>query len=819
MMRSLFSGVSGLKNHQTRMDVIGNNISNVNTTGFKSSRVNFTDMLSQTLTGASTPSDNRGGTNPKQIGLGSAVGAIDLLFTNGSVQSTGKNTDLCISGNGLFQVKDGSGSTYYTRNGAFEFDALGNYVQPGNGLFVQGWMADEKGELYTTGETTNIIVPAGKSMESEETKTATYANNLNASPTGYNIANVTVTYSDGTTETTSNYNPTVSTSSSESGSITLTLKGLDGTNKVYTVDPSVVETYALGDTLGVENITITGPVSDGSIDLSLGSTDSNGNTISPTTKNQAQLPSDMTQYEISGTISNHNASDPSKLTFDVAGFTVTISPQPADLTPYANGQNYSSTVNISSVKAKGATTIGLSNGATAAYADGQVIPSDLIHHSIPDGDAVKLYTTTITSVTAKPTGAVTIDVSATDASGKQVYQSIEPTTIPNLTSGTYSVGGNYEVTQTITHAVADNANKTITLTLENTAGTGFDTVVIPLPDNSPTYKKGDSFTTTVPITKIEAKTGAEVALGDGTTEPLVEDTTISSSDQEYDKLVRGTIVGLKRNGPGTVVMFNDKDVSSVQVNTTSGTTLSALLGESYSADGTFYPSVVTTVTEYDSLGGSHDVPVLFTKVGENEWKLSLQGGVNTYSFVESDKTTTTVKLTSKNLTFNSNGAYTNGDATLLFEHENGSGDHIVNLNLSGLTQYIGSSTINSRSDGHAAGTLSSVSIDTAGVITGTYTNGVKRAEAQVAVAQFNNASGLTKTGESLYQESNNSGTANVKTAADLGVTITPSALEMSNVDVANEFTDMIVTQRGFQGNSKIITVSDEMLETLINMKR
>ena len=120
MMRSLFSGVSGLKNHQTRMDVIGNNISNVNTTGFKSSRVTFTDMLSQTLTGASTPQDNLGGTNPKQIGLGSSVGAIDLIFTNGSVQSTGKNTDLCLSGNALFQVKRGN-EVFYTRNGAFEF--------------------------------------------------------------------------------------------------------------------------------------------------------------------------------------------------------------------------------------------------------------------------------------------------------------------------------------------------------------------------------------------------------------------------------------------------------------------------------------------------------------------------------------------------------------------------------------------------------------------------------------------------------------------------------------------------------------------------
>ena len=89
----------------------------------------------------------------------------------------------------------------------------------------------------------------------------------------------------------------------------------------------------------------------------------------------------------------------------------------------------------------------------------------------------------------------------------------------------------------------------------------------------------------------------------------------------------------------------------------------------------------------------------------------------------------------------------------------------------------------------------------------------------MAVAQFTNAAGLTKSGNSIYAESNNSGSANIKTAPDLGLTITPSALEMSNVDLANEFSEMIITQRGFQANSKIINVGDEMLETLVNMKR
>ena len=124
-----------------------------------------------------------------------------------------------------------------------------------------------------------------------------------------------------------------------------------------------------------------------------------------------------------------------------------------------------------------------------------------------------------------------------------------------------------------------------------------------------------------------------------------------------------------------------------------------------------------------------------------------------------------------------------------------------------------------RADGNASGTLQSISIDKTGVITGTYTNGEKQAEAQIALARFNNPGGLNKIGESLYEESNNSGEAKINTVTALGASVTPSALEMSNVDVANEFTDMIITQRGFQGNSKIITVSDEMLETLINMKR
>ena len=178
MMRSLYSGVSGLKGHQTKMDVVGNNIANVNTTGFKSSRVTFADTLSQTQAGASAPRGNLGGTNPKQIGLGVGVASIDTIFTDGSVQATGKNTDLCLSGNGLFVVKKGA-ETYYTRDGAFEFDANGNYVLPGSGLKVQGWMF-ENGNISTNSDPTDIVIQSGKSMKPTATTLATYANNVKA---------------------------------------------------------------------------------------------------------------------------------------------------------------------------------------------------------------------------------------------------------------------------------------------------------------------------------------------------------------------------------------------------------------------------------------------------------------------------------------------------------------------------------------------------------------------------------------------------------------------------------------------------------------
>jgi flagellar hook protein FlgE len=179
MMRSMFSGVSGLRNHQTRMDVIGNNIANVNTIGFKGGRVSFQDILSQTTQGAAQPQGNRGGTNPMQVGLGMGIATIDTLFTDGSTQTTGKQTDLALQGQGFFIVNDGLKS-YYTRAGNFDFDTTGNFIVPGTGLKVQGWTANAAGTITTSGTPGNVQIPVGTAMAPAATTLMAFTKNLDA---------------------------------------------------------------------------------------------------------------------------------------------------------------------------------------------------------------------------------------------------------------------------------------------------------------------------------------------------------------------------------------------------------------------------------------------------------------------------------------------------------------------------------------------------------------------------------------------------------------------------------------------------------------
>ncbi|OQY34538.1 MAG: flagellar hook protein FlgE [Spirochaetaceae bacterium 4572_59] len=180
MMRSLYSGVSGLQNHQTRMDVIGNNVSNVNTIGFKKGRVIFQDMISQGMRGAARPTEELGGVNPVQVGLGMTVATIDTIHTQGSLQTTGNATDLAIQGNGFFILQSGD-KEFYSRAGAFGLDEGGMLVNPSNGMRVQGWEAETvDGETFinTASDTNSLFIPVGSKDPASATSEVELACNL-----------------------------------------------------------------------------------------------------------------------------------------------------------------------------------------------------------------------------------------------------------------------------------------------------------------------------------------------------------------------------------------------------------------------------------------------------------------------------------------------------------------------------------------------------------------------------------------------------------------------------------------------------------------
>lgn len=221
-------------------------------------------------------------------------------------------------------------------------------------------------------------------------------------------------------------------------------------------------------------------------------------------------------------------------------------------------------------------------------------------------------------------------------------------------------------------------------------------------------------------------------------------------------------------------------------------------------------SVVTTITVYDSQGGTHQLEVTFTNAGANTWTWASEVDGN------ADETGT--------IDFNPDGSYLSNtpDTDGLIDYTPAGASPIsITPDFSGLTQYSSSNSAQaSDQDGYASGTLRAISISSRGEINGVFSNGLSRLLGQVALANFNNASGLLKEGDNFYVPSANSGTALAGTAgsSSRGI-VTAGALEMSNVDLAKEFTNMIITQRGFQANARTITAADDMLQELVNLKR
>ncbi|HTS87701.1 MAG TPA: flagellar hook-basal body complex protein [Gemmatimonadales bacterium] len=695
MMRSLFSAVSGLRNSQTEMDVIGNNIANVNTVAFKSSRVTFSEAFAELLQGASRPPGDLGGINPIQIGLGSKIGSIDQNFAQGTLQSTGGTTDLAIQGDGLFVLSDGSRS-FYTRAGNFQLDANGNLVSPANGFKVQGINADSTGQLSTGSAITDIALPFGKKSPARATTSVTLTGNLNSQqqPLGTILSTAGAVYA---TEQ--------STSNGGSGS---DVSGL----------------YASG----AANTNITGMVPDSTtVTVSDGT---NTETYTYVTQDTGVGKKDF--HSLADLVAEINND------FGAGGFnTMTAAQDNAtgaiDFTAVA-GIN----LNIGSSNPALLKALSSANGVLAAGATGitdqfshQATQSDLLT-DLRNGSGASLGLTAGNTITVDGT--------------------VGTTAAPQ---GSLAIGAGTTYGQLLT-----TVNTTLGIT--NISGAHID----------PT-------------------TGAMVINGDGGLVNALSAINIQSS-------------GAGATNFNTV--FNSDPGNYVQLQAATDVTDQA------------------AITVYDAIGTPISLSLTFTKdpTASNRWLWS--ASVPQPAAITGGGTGA--------VTFDSNGhlqtfSYNGGASSLQFDPGTGASPVDINLDggklgdINGLSQYASpSNAVASSQDGYPMGNLQDISVDSRGVITGYFSNGVNQTLAQIAMASFNNPSGLLQAGNNMYSQSANSGQPIIGFSGTSNQsTITPGALENSNVDLSEEFTNMIIAQRGFQANAKVIQTSDEMLQTLVGLKQ
>jgi flagellar hook-basal body protein len=785
MMRSMYSGVSGLRNHQTRMDVIGNNIANVNTAGFKKSRVVFKDMLYQNVRGASSPTSNRGGTNPMGVGMGMALSSIDQIHTGAPATSTGRLTDMAIDGNGYFVVNDGS-NRYYTRAGAFDFDVEGNLINA-DGLRVQGWLTNpDTWVLDTNGDPTNISIAGYKTIEARATTEMIFTGNLDS---GLNYTPArnewqALTFND------------IRYGGVEGGLFRLTFDGQTTGNIAVGADAATTATNIQSALEGLPNI-------------------SAGN-IAVTWDAVRQ------RYDIKfqGVLAALN--------------------QPA--------------ITWQAVPLNGGANAGVTETVIGGGGNNEVQALAL------DGATEGTFTLTYQGVS---TVAIPYNASAAD------IQTALETYIPAL-NGNVNVAGAVGGPFTITFG-GTLANTDVEMLRFNPDFTGGSGEIVPITE-------GQEPTAVVPRNEIQALDLTSATAGSFILSYGGHNTsTIAFNAQAADILAElNTIPELNGNvtvtqvtaasggvGGSYSIEFNTAltgtNVDQLVITNTGGCTGSILTATQGRAAGYPEHSVSGSKDVYDSQGNAVTVYYRFFKYEiepgtypgvtpvdqpETRWACDFstdplfdeQAGYQANAdFGAIDLVTGTQTGTGDrvyrvyNIPFNEVGNIDDPDNAEFTYNINrqvpppgaGTANISCTINFAELTQRAGDSSAWVYSqDGCAEGNLTSYSVGDDGTITGVYDNGQRRDLARVAIASFENPSGLQQMGGTLFAVSGNSGEAHIGAPMSQGLgKITPSSLEMSNVDLSEEFTDMIVTQRGFQANSRIITTSDEMLQELVNLKR
>ncbi|ECC0252789.1 flagellar hook protein FlgE [Campylobacter jejuni] len=839
MMRSLWSGVSGLQAHQVAMDVEGNNISNVNTTGFKYSRADFGTMFSQTVKIATAPTDGRGGSNPLQIGLGVSVSSTTRIHSQGSVQTTDKNTDVAINGDGFFMVSDDGGLTrYLTRSGDFKLDAYGNFVNNA-GFVVQGWNINWDTQSIDSSRTPqNIFIDPGMHIPAAKSTEVAIKANLNS---GLNIGNAarplyaldSIHGFNKKTGETKNENDTGITqfyTTSKNG-IEVTEKGVDAgalfngkgqglnlregqgiwvsyANSTFSTDKGNSNVFDPNNKTAQNNVIFWGDQNKPVImDITLNGVQIRNDNIKSLDEAIAYIntftnPADgrdgtgviATKKEdgsgITFTNQNSNGTTDNMKNIDLQ---INTGNQAGELqnVPVANGNFNWNAMNLNSLVAQG---------------DSKWIAGNFQNN----GNRVKVITAHKYVYSSNP---VQIAPMYNPDGGKTWNQGDMNTAGTPENNYRLAVNGVLLNTQVRTFRTTEDLREL----LQRDARYGVDY------DGSGSFEaNGSDVNEGVTITITENGNFSISNPNKTTTPPAgIQQNNRTNHDLNFNVTAYTDALGKVSTNDAFTKIF--KAFDGVQTVGSQKKESEQLKLSAFSAG----------LEIYDSLGSKHTLEVQFVKQsttqdGGNEWQMIIRvpepAEINTTGEGPNNIVVGTARFNNdgslasynpKTLNFSpNNGAAPNQQIKLSFG-TSGSNDGLVSSNSA-------STLTGQATDGYTSGNLKpdAIRVDDKGNILGEFTNGKTFAVAKMAMASVANNSGLEEIGGNLFKVTANSGAIVVGEAGTGGRgEMKTSALEMSNVDLSRSLTELIIIQRGYQANSKTISTSDQMLQTLIQLKQ
>ncbi|EAH6185107.1 flagellar hook protein FlgE [Campylobacter coli] len=856
MMRSLWSGVSGLQAHQVAMDVEGNNISNVNTTGFKYSRADFGTMFSQTVKIATAPTDGRGGSNPLQIGLGVSVSSTTRIHSQGSVQTTDKNTDVAINGDGFFMVSDDGGLTnYLTRSGDFKLDAYGNFVNNA-GFVVQGWNINWDTQSIDSSRTPqNIFIDPGMHIPAAQSTEVAIKANLNS---GLNIGTASrPLYS---LDSVHGFNQKTGETKDENDT---------GTTQFYTTSKNAVEVTEKGvDAGSLFNANGQGlNLRDGQgiwvsyADAKYSTNQLGVNAFDPNL-HQTQTAAfwgngnQKTRLDIvinGVTIQNDTIGSIDEAIAYINTFTApTDARQGTGVRAVKNADG--SGIDFVNDNADGTTdnmkNINLVVNATNTAGEAWTATWDAAANTFNQYTSIQQNNASLWTATGGQAGIannLTGGRSAQIITAHKYIYSSSPQTLPPMYNpdggfayipGTQGGGGpTWNGTDTATIGSQNYYNAVMNGSLLNTNIRTFHTTedLRELLQRDARY--GVDYDGSGTFAAADVNENVKVVVNSSGAFSLTNVNETSNSPT----LVtggQGPLTFGPHNMNFNITAYTDER-GTVSTNDAFTKIFKGLDG-SFPAGNQVKQSELLKLSAfsagleiYDSLGSKHTLEVQFVKQsttqdGGNEWQMIIRvpepAEINTTGEGPNNIIVGTAR-------FNNDGSLSNyNPRTINFSPNNGAApNQQIKLSFGtsgsndGLVSSNSASTLTGQAtDGYTSGNLKpdAIRVDDKGNILGEFTNGKTFAVAKIAMASVANNSGLEEIGGNLFKVTANSGNIVVGEAGTGGRgEMKTSALEMSNVDLSRSLTELIIIQRGYQANSKTISTSDQMLQTLIQLKQ